>query len=240
MANLDVFFKAVSSVRRSQQDLLKLKQSRQRLAHEEDIFELKKRRQQLALDEAEASGQITKIKRKIYEQDANTYFKQQEEILKGKNAMIDMEEDKQTALSDKSMALAKEVVKRDPLVKDQLKTIYSSSGNIGFGRKGDIKQKTSGFSQKDVIDCAIKLKRESGDDSKSVKDYMQEARALLGGVPDIQKSHPPTFPKEGSRANRKSTSAKSGVKSKYKAGDKREINGVEYIRNESGQWIPQS
>ena len=73
------------------------------------------------------------------------------------------------------------------------------------------------------------IEEEEKEKKEKVEGPKRTARAL-----EIQKKNPKINPKEAALMAKKEFTGSS-----YSVGDKKVINGITYIRNESGQWLPQ-
>jgi hypothetical protein len=186
-------------------------------------------------------GAVSELQHDILSSQFKEYNKQQDQIAKGKQVQIKLAEHKEKTIADSALNLTKTIFERDKglaqefldsvrlpgeTMGDELEPEFSY-GQLGFKRTKPAEKKvaaTSGagkstekpaYTRKDVIAEARNMWKDENNPDKSVDDYMEQAETRLSG-------------KKKDRTRN------------YKAGDKRNIKGVIYIRNENGEWIPQS
>lgn len=190
MSGINVFNSAVRQFQSSQKNLMAISQARKKMERDEQLSDLKKRKAELDLEEGEITGSLNKVKRDFLKGQIDEYFKQEKTISEGRAAMIDQAEAKESAMSDQSMGLAKQVIKNDPLVQSHLGLLEpvisaSSGGLVGFKRSSPTKSSTAGqFTQKDILAEARAMAKDDPEEIPyidKVKKYLPEAESMLIG-----------------------------------------------------------
>ena len=126
---LDIMGRAYSTYRKTVSDMNKLSESRTKLKQDKELSDARKKKDQADLDIKKLDGSIKKNKILVQEAMLKEYYKQQDDIYKGKNAQVDATEAEVQAEQDASIQVG-QAVKNSPEGQAALGGSIANSGSV--------------------------------------------------------------------------------------------------------------
>jgi hypothetical protein len=249
MSGVRIFNAAMNKMQETRKNLLAIKQARQKMEQDNELFDLRKKKAELDLETANREGKVSDLEYDILSVQNKEYLKQEEQKRKGTVASIKIAEHQQRGVAEQALNWAKIGFKSDPRgvlgflqarKANEERTFElrpkMSAGKIGY-ETVDLEQekekavKTStvkrGYTDKDILSEAQKMADDDSEEgltrADKVRKYIPEAKRMFEDV-------------AGSEGAKSSSPKRTR---NYKAGDKRNIKGTIFIRNENGEWTPQ-
>lgn len=190
MSGIAVFNSAVSQLQNQQQNLLKIRQARQRMEADEEERAFQRKKREMDLESARRSGKLTDLQIDAFNAQTKAYDQQQDDIAKGWNGQIKLAEHQAKTTADEAMNWAKMAYKSDPQGvtsflqatqrnqnRQQMIVPKMSYGRIGYDVE-DVEQPEAP-TRKDIASQAAQIARQRG--TGMTADYMAEAESLLSG-----------------------------------------------------------
>jgi hypothetical protein len=169
--NLAVAFNAaVDQVQNSAKNLQAINDAKVKRQREDEVYQLSKKKAELDIKSAELKGGKTKIELDNLQAMSDMYFKNQNDIIKGKDALINQTEHEETTKLKQSNDLIKTIMPK--LIQNGIQPVMLPSGGVTF--KPVVQNKERTYDEVKVGKRAIALANkeliESGEDVKSFKE----------------------------------------------------------------------
>ena len=188
---------AVDQAQKSSLNLQAISQAKVKQQREREIFDLTKKKAELGLKEAELRGGKTALELENMKYMSDVFKKNQEDILKGKDAMIDQTEQEQTDSLKKSSAIIKNIMPK--IVGAGYAPVMGLDGKVALKPIKQEKPSYGGTSRKPYDELAvnshakkltdIELRRQGIDPKMlSTEDAEQYGRLISANISRAEKT----------------------------------------------------
>jgi hypothetical protein len=181
MSAIRVFNTAVQTMQKSQQNLAAVNMAREKHNREMESWKQKKKINDIKMDQAVTSGAMTKMDAEIQRSQYKQYLKQQQDIMKGREAQINATEQQNADTLKQSVDMAKMAYKSDPYAIQQsysgMLEPYTLGGHTFFRQQRQPRQaQGETVTQKDVANLARQLTDDEPYDAENEVPYNQRLR----------------------------------------------------------------